>query len=75
MRARKLVLAVVVSFAAIAALAGTSGCAAIATSTSGSGIAAPQPLAPANAARDAAGAANDAAKALQSDVNSLTPGK
>lgn len=74
MHANRIIAAAVVGMALTAAL-GVSGCGAP-TASSGSGTTqVPTPLDPANKARDAAGAANNAIKALQSDVDSATPGK
>jgi hypothetical protein len=69
------VITAIISIAALTAALGVSGCGAAAMDTSGRPAQVTTPLDPANKARDAAGAANQAIKGLQSDVDSNTPGK
>lgn len=71
-RNRRRRAAVLVAVALTAAL-GALGCSA--PKMSGGAAQVPTPLDPANKARAAAGAANNAIKGIQGDVDSSTPGK
>jgi hypothetical protein len=74
MRARRIIAAGLIAAAALTAVVGMTGCStSTGGATSGESTQAPNPLDPAAKAKDAAGAANNAIKGLQGQVDGSGP--